>query len=319
MNSTIKNEISEMESLLQRIDEAHLRKRLSIQVGVVVRLLGRGTGRFHFENFDFAMILLKCFLKAIGFYRRGYRNFKNIQIIHNSVKLPRLPEKFDGYTILHLSDLHLDMDPVITDIIIDRVSELSFDLCVITGDYRFRTHGIYGKSVEEVRKLRPYLDCEHGVFGILGNHDFIEFVPAFEKMGVRMLMNESAELIRSGQSIWLAGVDDPHFYGTHDLARASQDIPAAATKIILAHTQDLYQRAANAGFDLYLAGHTHGGQICLPGEIPILAHAACPRRILKKAWRFQRMQGYTSCGTGSSGLPVRFNCLPEIILHHLAR
>jgi hypothetical protein len=85
----------------------------------------------------------------------------------------------------------------------------------------------------------------------------------------------------------------------------------------LAHSPEPYRLAAHAGFDLMLSGHTHGGQICLPGGIALMTNADCPRRFCKGAWRYHTMQGYTSVGSGSSVVGVRFNCPPEMTLHQL--
>jgi predicted MPP superfamily phosphohydrolase len=85
----------------------------------------------------------------------------------------------------------------------------------------------------------------------------------------------------------------------------------------LSHTPEVYRQAAHAGYDAFLCGHTHGGQICLPGGIPLTLDARCPRRLGRGAWRHQSMQGYTSAGAGTSIVNLRFNCPPEITLHTL--
>ena len=94
-------------------------------------------------------------------------------------------------------------------------------------------------------------------------------------------------------------------------------IPAGAFSILLSHTPETYREAAAAGFDLMLSGHTHGGQLCLPGGIPIKLEARLPRSMGAGAWRYAEMAGYTSVGAGTSLLPVRLNCPPEITLHTL--
>ena len=99
--------------------------------------------------------------------------------------------------------------------------------------------------------------------------------------------------------------------------KAAQHIPPDSTAILLSHSPEPYQRAAHAGFDLMLSGHTHGGQICLPGGVALMTNADCPRRFCKGAWHYHAMQGYTSVGSGSSVVGVRFNCPPAITLHHL--
>ena len=99
--------------------------------------------------------------------------------------------------------------------------------------------------------------------------------------------------------------------------KAAQNIPPEALAILLSHSPEPYRLAAHTGFDLMLSGHTHGGQICLPGGVALMTNADCPRRFCRGAWRYHHMQGYTSLGSGSSVVGVRFNCPPEITLHHL--
>jgi predicted MPP superfamily phosphohydrolase len=89
--------------------------------------------------------------------------------------------------------------------------------------------------------------------------------------------------------------------------------------ILLAHSPEIYRRAAYVGFDVMLCGHTHGGQIRLPGTPALTYNSAAPRYTGEGDWTFDLMQGYTSAGTGSSIFPARFNCPPEITLHRLTR
>ena len=96
-----------------------------------------------------------------------------------------------------------------------------------------------------------------------------------EVMGIRMLFNEHEPIARGGSRIYLAGVDDAHFYRADDIEKAASGIPKNAFSILLSHTPEVYEQAAAAGFDLMLSGHTHGGQLCLPGGIPIKLEAVC--------------------------------------------
>jgi predicted MPP superfamily phosphohydrolase len=89
-------------------------------------------------------------------------------------------------------------------------------------------------------------------------------------------------------------VDDAHYYGCDDLAQAVQAVPSNAFRLLLAHTPEMFDEAAKAGIDLYLTGHTHGGQICLPWIGPLVMNAACPREYTRGHWRHGGMQGYTS-------------------------
>jgi len=151
----------------------------------------------------------------------------------------------------------------------------------------------------------------------LGNHDFIETVPLLEAMGIRVLLNEAVAIQRGDEAIWIAGTDDCHFYQVVDLSKALGGIPPDGFKILMTHSPELLDEAAQAGVNYYLCGHTHGGQICLPGTIPILTNAACPRKYVSGPWKYQKVTGHTSRGTGSAGLAVRFFCPPEITLHTL--
>jgi predicted MPP superfamily phosphohydrolase len=132
-------------------------------------------------------------------------------------------------------------------------------------------------------------------------------------------MNECETLRRGEARLHLAGVDDAHFYRMDSIEKAAAAIPPGEFALLLSHTPEVYRQAAHAGFDLMLSGHTHGGQICLPGGIPLTLEADLPRRLGAGAWRHHGMQGYTSSGLGTSVVTARFNCPPEITLHTLVR
>jgi hypothetical protein len=132
-----------------------------------------------------------------------------------------------------------------------------------------------------------------------------------------MLLNECELIARDDQRIFLAGVDDAHFYRMDNIEKAVAEIPEGAFSILLSHTPEIYRQAAHAHFRLMLSGHTHGGQLCLPGSIPIMLEAVLPRGMGAGAWQYHGMTGYTSVGAGTSVVPVRLNCPPEITLHRL--
>ena len=194
---------------------------------------------------------------------------------------------------------------------------LEYDLCVLTGDYRGRTYGDCRPCLESVSSLREALRGD--IYAVLGNHDLIIMVPDLEALGIRVLLNECVAIDRDNSSIYLVGVDDAHFYRADNIEKAAAAVPHDCVSVLLSHTPEIYRQAAHAGFNLMLSGHTHGGQICLPGGIPILLEADLPRAFGAGAWRHAGMAGYTSAGTGSSVVPVRFNSRPEITLHQLRR
>ena len=304
-----------LEALIDRIGETHFRQRFNIQIEHADEMFGQGRTLFHIENMEWVMVFIYYILRITGLYNRGLRNVLDIQVSENDVFLPGLPQSFEGFTILQLSDLHLDITKGLTEAVIERVKVLTYDLCVITGDYRASTSGSYSEAIEETIKLIPHL--QEPVYAILGNHDFIEFVPPLEKAGLTFLLNETVEIGRGEASIYISGVDDPHLYETENLHKSGDLIPTEAISVLLAHSPEIYRKAAASGYDLMLSGHTHAGQICLPGRIAILNNANCPRSMVYGPWRHENLQGYTSAGTGSCGVPARFFCPPEVTLHRL--
>lgn len=306
-----------MEALKRRVGRLHLRQRLGIESEHVAQIFGQGRTLFHPENFYSLHALLRMGLSVSGMLRRGRRNACAIQTVTHEVALPHLPEPFSGFRLLHLSDLHLDMDQDIVESLMVRVERATYELCVITGDLRAKTFGPCDEALRAMERLRKSIKAP--VYAVLGNHDFIEMVPPLEAMGVKVLLNEHQRIERDGASIYLAGVDDPHYYKLDNLEKAAEGIPREAVSVLLAHSPEIYRHAAHCGFDLYLCGHTHAGQICLPGAIAITYNAHCPRRFGRGPWRHRKMQGYTSAGAGSCIVPARFNCPPEITVHRLVR
>jgi len=256
-------------------------------------------------------------LKAIGQHERGLRNARTLIVRDVEHALPRLPAAFDGFTILHLSDLHLDGMPELVDLTLDALGDRSFDLCVLTGDYRTELHGPIGPTMRSLERLVDGVRTRHGVLGILGNHDDCHMVAPMEAMGIRMLVNESVSIERGGARITVIGTDDVHYYYTDQALHALERAGDAAFSIGLVHSPELYDVAAGFGVDLYLCGHTHGGQVCLPGGIPIITHLNRGRRYFRGVWQVGAMRGVTHCGTGTSGIPIRFNTRGEILVHHL--
>ncbi len=301
--------------LTARVGALHLRQRQGIQRDHVARIFGGGRNFFHIENWYSVHALMRLAMRISGTYGRGRRNAADIRVRHNRVSLHGLPASFTGFTLLHLSDLHLDMHPSIVHGLIERIRGVAYDLCVITGDFRARTYGGFAEAMDIMRRVRTHL--RGPVYGVLGNHDFIEMVPELEALEILMLLNESAVLERDGHAIYLAGIDDPHYYRTDNMEKAADAIPENATSILLSHSPEIFRHAAHAGFDLMLCGHTHGGQVCLPGGMPFTYNANCPRRLGRGPWSYQGLRGYTSAGAGSCMVDARFNCPPEITLHHL--
>ena len=303
--------------LEKRLGRRYARQRLGIEKEHEAQVFGQGITFFHLENLQAGHAVIRAFLMATGLYWRGLRNAAKVVLRHNVIHAPRLPQAFDGFTILQLTDLHVEMSEAAMARVATLVKDLSYDTCILTGDYRGPTCGPYEPSLAGMAKVCAAL--KGPAYGVLGNHDTILMVPGLEAMGVKMLLNETDVIERGGERIHLAGIDDAHFYRVDNIEKAADNIPHEEFSILVTHTPEIYRQAAHADFDVLLSGHTHGGQICLPGGIPITLSAVLPRGLGSGAWRHHNMIGYTSVGAGSSVVPVRFNCPPEITLHRLCR
>jgi uncharacterized protein len=304
-----------IETLEQRLGRLHARQRLGIEDDHEGRVFGQGINFFHPENWYFSPAVIRGALKLVGLYGRARRNAEDVQIRRHDIVMPELPGAFDGFTILQISDLHVDMNQGAMRRLTQLLPGLSYDICVLTGDYRGKTFGPYDATIEGMARMRAQISGP--VYGVLGNHDTIRMVPALEEMGIRVLLNETEAIVRGAQRVHLAGIDDAHYYRVDNIEKAALQIPDGEFSILLSHTPEIYRQAAHADFDLMLSGHTHGGQICLPGAIPITLDATLPRRMGSGSWRYRGMVGYTSVGVGSCIVPVRINCPPEITLHRL--
>ena len=303
--------------LEERLGRVHARQRLGIESDHEAQIFGQGLNFFHPENWYSVQAAMRTIFKLTGLYWRGQKNTERIEIRHNYVARQDLPPSFGGFTILQLSDLHADMNPGAMRRLIELLREVQYDICVLTGDYRGQTFGPFDAALEGVSQVRAQL--KELVYGVLGNHDTIRMVPGLEEIGIRMLLNECETITRGDQQIHLAGVDDAHYYRADNIEKAASGIPPGGFSILLSHTPEIYRQAAHADFKLLLSGHTHGGQVCLPGSIPITLDSVLPRHMGSGPWRYHDMRGYTAVGVGSSVVAVRFNCAPEITLHHLQR
>jgi len=296
----------------------HHKKRLRLQSEKKSQLSGAETPSAHQEDMSAISTTVESLLKCTGFQERARRNCFDYRLVRNDVYLPDLPAAFDGYTILHLSDLHADGLADEGEGITRIVEAVPCDLAVLTGDFSFEETGAsYELCLESLVPIVRSISAQDGIFGILGNHDLLEMVPELEKMGVQMLLNEAAQLRRGSADIVLAGVDDPHFYKCHDLPKALSAVAPDQFVILLAHSPEIAAEASMHGVGFYLCGHTHGGQICLPGGIAVFANVSCLRSYVSGSWKCGAMQGYTSRGTGFSLAAARFFCPPEITLHTL--
>ncbi|HET7864232.1 MAG TPA: metallophosphoesterase [Burkholderiaceae bacterium] len=234
---------------------------------------------------------------------------------HVDVPIAGLPPALEGFSIVQISDLHVG--PTIrhdfVQRVVDRVNSLAPDLTVVTGDV------VDGRVADLQAHTQPLgqLQARHGVFAVTGNHEYYsgaaEWIAEFRRLGITTLMNEHRLLQHGGARFVLAGVADysaHHFDPAHrsDPQQALRGAPDdAGPKVLLAHQPRSAQAAAEAGFDLQLSGHTHGGQF-----LPWNLFVPLQQPYTAGLHRHGRMWVYISRGTGYWGPPKRLGAPSEI-------
>lgn len=299
----------------KRLGYDMLKRRVLKQASIWAKDSHQGKGLFKFEHIIPLDRCITLALKVSGLYDKGVRNYLDIQTIYNDVFLNNLPKAFDGFKILQLSDLHCDLHEKFTPTLISRLKGLTYDFAVFTGDYHSNINEECHSSLNSMREIIDAIPTEK--VGILGNHDFIEKVSFLEAAGLPMLLNENTVIRKDNSEIWIGGIDDQSFFATGDIERSNQDIPKNSCKILLSHSPEAYVEAQAFGYNFMLSGHTHGGQICLPGGKIIEKNTDTPMEFIAGSWSYKTLQGYTSRGTGACGVPIRFNCPAEVTIHTL--
>lgn len=272
--------------------------------------------RWRKSVFTHLLDVLGAGLRVTPFYARGQANALNLRRVELALRLPGLPPSFDGYRILHLSDTHLDVLPELAAVVRGLLEGAEVDLLVVTGDVHgdhatpvARSAGLLGEALRGIKVTGSRL-------AILGNHDSQAMADQLMGMGFEVLVNRSVAIRRGDGRLVFTGLDDVNSFYT-EAARIALDAevqPAGGDdcRIALVHSAEMADHAARAGYALYLAGHTHGGQICLPGGRPLVTTLRRCRHGAVGLWREGAMIGYTSAGVGVSHPPVRFNCQGEV-------
>lgn len=275
-------------------------------------------GPHHWYKFLLLMKTFRVFLTLTGLFKKGVRNAEDITLREIPLYFRNLPEAFEGFTILHLSDLHLDSMVGLEDRILGLLNDRTVDLCALTGDYRSELHGVHKHITKRMKYLIDRINSRQGFIGVLGNHDSCHMVNSLEYIGIHILINNTCFIHRGEEKIQIIGTDDVHYYYTDQALHALEHADDAFS-IIMVHSPELVYMAAQMGVDLYLCGHTHAGQICLPGGAAIIKHVHRGRKYYRGHWQHMGMQGFTSSGLGTSGIPARFNTRGEVLIHHLHR
>lgn len=241
-----------------------------------------------------------------------YNESLRLEVNEKQLRIPRLPPALDGLTVLHLSDLHFTgrIKKGYFQECVRLAAEQPHDLVALTGDL-IDTPACVSWLVDVLGQFR----ARFGAYFVLGNHDsWFETAPIrAELIRARMtdLGGKSLTAQVRGLPLFLAGNELPWMGKPPDLTQSDAQDPAGPLRILLSHSPDQYGWARRAGFDLMLAGHTHGGQVQFPLLGPIVAPSHHGVRYASGTFFEPPTVMHVSRGL-SGRLPLRFRCLPEI-------
>lgn len=259
----------------------------------------------------FGLVLLLLVLLVTAVYLNS--SLYKINVIKYTVRIDNLPPAFDGFTILHITDLHSKHYGESQEKLLNIVSEQQFDIIALTGDLVDRSNPILEPTADLLAGL-----ANSEIFYVCGNHDiwagYKDLEELLIKHNVTTLNNRSELITRNGAHIWMVGVDDP-FLRMARLGQALENVSENATTVLLAHSPNIYEEAVEKEINLVLVGHTHGGQI----RLPFIGALFVPGQGFFPQYDYGLYSsGVTTmiinAGLGESGLPIRINTQPEILI-----
>ncbi|MGB0847612.1 MAG: metallophosphoesterase [Thiolinea sp.] len=229
------------------------------------------------------------------------------------IPVRNLPTTFEGFSIVQLTDMHLKPFTQLEHIerAVERVNRLQPDLIVLTGDYVWHDE-------EDILDLVPALaklNAPHGIYAVLGNHDIKTdarlICDTFTRHGIEVLRNQGLDLQLGRHCLYLAGIDDG-WLGKPDINKTLSGHSGDKPVVLLAHEPDMIDwYAHDERISLQLSGHTHGGQVQVsPGKPFVRPYLG--KKYVQGLYRVNKSWVYTSRGLGTTGLPIRRNCSPEI-------
>ncbi|MBA2469668.1 MAG: metallophosphoesterase [Chloroflexia bacterium] len=268
------------------------------------------------------LALLAVFGLFIGAAMAWWARFvapRRFEVKHVVVQTPRKHRTLAGLTIAFVTDTHVGphfltaaLEPIVT-----RLEEIRPDIVLFGGDYICESPRFMASAAPVLGRMAK--TARYGAWGVMGNHDLANIrarvVPPLAEAGIRILANEAVCVETDQGPIWIVGVDDG-LIGEVDLDAAFAAVPPDGAAICLWHEGDFAEKSAPYGAFLQLSGHSHGGQVRLPGIGPIAAPKFGKRYPLGR-YLVDDMQLYVSSGLGMYRPPVRFNCPPELTVIRL--
>lgn len=271
-------------------------------------------------------ITRRTFLKAAGIAMIGVPLYATeisrheISIERHNVRLDRLPDELRGFRIVQISDFHYAeyTEPFFIRDIVNQVNRLDPDLVLFNGDFvtegffsRQRTNQFAYRCAEILSRVKCPLR-----YAVLGNHDSTWAMPAIidalRVHNISLLNNAYTPIEQNGARLWLAGTGDAIYkYMDIDKAVPPPSVAGSQPIILMVHEPDVLPQVARYNVDLMFSGHTHGGQVRFP-FLPPFNLPPLGRKYVEGLFRLGRTQLYVNRGIGTVGIPMRFNCPPEI-------
>ena len=258
-------------------------------------------------------------LSAASAYARLIEPYHYL-ITETDIFVKNLPERFEGFRITQLTDIHhsdiLGIDEV--QRVVQLAQQTKPNIFVLTGDYTTT----YRRYIEPCAEALSRLNAPEGVWAVLGNHDHYTdpelTTRAFERHHITVLNNLNTSVQNGPDRLQLTGIDDWSWNGT-DWKRAFAGLNNELPTILLSHQPAVLEFPQTQQISLILSGHTHGGQIKVPWLGPLARFATKDLKYAQGLFRYGEVQLYVSSGTGVIGLPIRMGVRPEITVLRLMR
>jgi len=265
------------------------------------------------DLFKYVAIIPKIIIKFLyPLYLIGKKNAHNIILKEKHIIDSNLPTSLEGLRILHISDLHLDEREDLVESISKLLEEQEYDICFFTGDYFSKVRNHKEEDYQNFNSIISKIKCKLGIYGVLGNHDSVETFENLSKFKIKFLNNECLKITINSYPLNVIGLDDVHYFYSDQVKATLDENKSDDFTILLVHSPEIYDLAQKNKVNLYLCGHTHGGQVRLTQKFPVFRRIKRGRKYFSGLWIFKNMHGHTSDGAGTSTLDIRFNCDPEI-------